>query len=64
MGASGTFKLWTVVETAELLRVSKQTVYRLIYAGRLPAVRVGGSLRIDRAALERFVAEGATDGPE
>jgi excisionase family DNA binding protein len=36
----------TVFETATILRVSKQTVYRLVRAGDLQAVRVGRSFRI------------------
>jgi excisionase family DNA binding protein len=31
----------TVAEVAELMRVSKMTVYRLVHAGELPAVRFG-----------------------
>ena len=36
----------TVFEAATILRVSKQTVYRLVHAGDLQAVRVGRSFRI------------------
>jgi excisionase family DNA binding protein len=36
----------TVFEAAAILRVSKQTVYRLVRAGDLEAVRVGRWLRI------------------
>ena len=36
----------TVQEVAELMRVSSMTVYRLIKAGDLPAVRVGRSFRV------------------
>jgi excisionase family DNA binding protein len=36
----------TVFETATILRVSKQTVYRLVRHGDLEAVRVGRSFRI------------------
>ena len=35
----------TVQEVADLMRVSSMTVYRLIKAGDLPAVRVGRSCR-------------------
>ena len=31
----------TVAEVAQIMRVSKMTVYRLVHAGDLPAVRVG-----------------------
>jgi excisionase family DNA binding protein len=36
----------TVQEVAKLIRVSSMTVYRLIKAGDLPAVRVGRSFRV------------------
>jgi excisionase family DNA binding protein len=35
------------------LRVSKQTVYRLLHAGDLEAIRVGGSFRIPEHAVNR-----------
>ena len=51
----------TVAEVAELMRVSKMTVYRLIHAGELPAVRFGRSYRVpERAvteALQRPIAD-------
>jgi excisionase family DNA binding protein len=36
----------TVFEVAAIMRVSKQTVYRLVAAGDMEAIRVGGSYRI------------------
>jgi excisionase family DNA binding protein len=43
----------TIVEAATILRVSKQTVYRLVRAGDLEAVRVGRSVRIPVRVLTR-----------
>lgn len=48
----------TVAEVADALRVSSMTVYRLIKAGELRAVRVGKSYRIPDAEVDRYVAEG------
>jgi excisionase family DNA binding protein len=48
----------TVKETAAIARVSPATIRRLIDAGRLPAMRVGRSVRIDRAALDRMLSKG------
>ncbi len=48
--------LLTVRETADLLRVSQLTVRRYIAAGRLPAVRVGRNIRIDRAEIGRLLS--------
>jgi len=50
----------TVAEVAATLRVSNMTVYRLISAGRLPAVRVGRSYRLRQDDLDRYLATGYT----
>jgi excisionase family DNA binding protein len=41
----------TVAEVAALMRVSKMTVYRLVHAGELPAVRFGRSYRVPESAV-------------
>ena len=41
----------TVAEVANLMRVSKMTVYRLVHNGELPAVRVGRSFRVHAKAV-------------
>ncbi len=48
--------LLTKAEAAELLRLSERTLQRLISAGELPAVHVGGAARIRREDLEGYVA--------
>ena len=48
--------LLTVREAAQLLSVSTRTVYTLIENGQLPGFRVGGQLRLSRAALDRWLA--------
>lgn len=45
----------TVSEVARQLRVSNMTVYRLINAGDLPAVRVGKSYRIRDTDLDAYL---------
>ncbi len=50
----------TVAEVAGTLRVSTMTVYRLIKAGELPAVRVGKSYRLAVDDVDRFIADGFT----
>jgi excisionase family DNA binding protein len=49
-------KLLSPSEVAGWLSVSRATVYRLVDAGQIPVVRVGGQLRFDRAELERWLA--------
>ena len=48
----------TVAEVAELMRVSKMSVYRLIHSGELEAVRVGRSFRVPEQAVNAYL-EGA-----
>jgi excisionase family DNA binding protein len=45
----------TVNEVAQLLRVSKMTVYRLIKQGDLPAVRIGRGFRIREEDVHRYL---------
>jgi excisionase family DNA binding protein len=63
--------LLTPAETARLLRVSRSSIYRLIQRNELPVVRVGGVVRVHRAALTAWLdaqlengtgEEGTTDG--
>lgn len=44
-----------VEEVAELLRVSKQTIYNMLKDGRLKAVKVGREWRFPREAVERLL---------
>lgn len=50
----------TVEEVAELMRVSKMTVYRLLHSGELPGIRVGRSFRVPPDALDAFLRSSAT----
>lgn len=49
--------LLTVGEVASLMRVSNMTVYRLIKAGQLAAIRVGKNYRIRRTDVDRYLSE-------
>ena len=46
----------TVLEVAEIMRVSKMTVYRLLHSGELPGVRVGRSFRVPQDALDHYLS--------
>jgi excisionase family DNA binding protein len=50
-------RFFTVAEVAEHLRVSSMTVYRLVKAGDLPAVRVGKSYRVREDDLDAYLAK-------
>lgn len=49
--------LLTVGEVATLMRVSNMTVYRLIKAGQLAAIRVGKNYRIRRSDVESYLTQ-------
>jgi excisionase family DNA binding protein len=50
-------RLLTVGEVAATMRVSNMTVYRLIKAGQLPAIRVGKNYRIRESDVNRYLSE-------
>lgn len=50
-------KVLTVKETAEVLKVKPQWVYRMIRRDGLPFVRLGRQIRIDEDSLERWLTE-------
>lgn len=52
----------TVAEVASLTRLSKATVYRLVRAGRIPAVRFGRSYRVKEAGVHEYIDRATVDG--
>ena len=55
-GQPGRTRFLTVLEVADVMRVSKMTVYRLLHSGELPGVRVGRSFRVAQDALDHYLA--------
>ncbi|CAN5297672.1 hypothetical protein BH20ACT9_BH20ACT9_10820 [soil metagenome] len=55
-------RLWTVAEVADHMRVSNMTVYRLIKAGELPAIRVGKNYRVRGSDLAAYLDASRTLG--
>ena len=51
----------TVAEVAQLMRVRTMTVYRLIKAGELSAIRVGRSYRLRPDAVDRYLGDRYTE---
>ena len=47
--------LYTPVEAAHALGVSRSTVYVLMAAGDVPSVRIGASRRVPADALRRYI---------
>ncbi len=67
MVESGTFggdRLHTVAEVADHMRVSNMTVYRLIKAGAIPAIRVGKNYRIRGRDLDAYLDASITSVEE
>ncbi|MET1034566.1 MAG: helix-turn-helix domain-containing protein [Arthrobacter sp.] len=52
----------TVAEVADVMRVSKMTVYRLVHSGELPAVRFGRSYRVPEGAVEDYLRTARVEG--
>lgn len=52
----------TVSEVAEVMRVSKMTVYRLVHSGELPAVRFGRSYRVPESAVQAYLHSAFVEG--
>jgi excisionase family DNA binding protein len=50
-------------EVASFFKVKRRTVYSWVDSGRLPALRVNGRLRFDRASLTQLLQPNA-DAPE
>ncbi|MCC9068078.1 excisionase family DNA-binding protein [Arthrobacter cryoconiti] len=44
------------------MRVSNMTVYRMVHAGELPAVRFGRSYRVPQNAVESYLKSAVVDG--
>ena len=55
-------KFLTVAEVAQVMRVSKMTVYRLVHSGEMPAVRFGRSYRVPEQAVEQYLKGAVVDG--
>ncbi len=45
----------TVPEVAEMLRVSRQTIYNMVRTGKLPHFRVGSKVRFNRKDVEAMM---------
>lgn len=50
-------ELMTLDEVARHLRIGKRTAYAWAKSGKLPAFKVGGSWRFDRADIQKWVQE-------
>ena len=57
----GEVRFLTVAEVAAIMRVSKMTVYRMVHAGELPAIRVGRSFRVPQDQVDIYLRNSFID---
>jgi excisionase family DNA binding protein len=50
--------LYTLAEVAEILRVTRRTLYAYIKEGKLKAVKIGKYWRVSEADLREFISTG------
>lgn len=53
--------LLTAKEVAGLLRVSTQTLYKMLEQGQIPAVKVGSQWRFDGDKIQDWIEEQSAD---
>lgn len=51
----------SVTAAARVLGMSRRCAYEMVRARRLPAVRVGGRIKVPAAALDRWIADRADE---
>ena len=52
------FKLYTLQEVANILRVSRQTIYNYVTAKKLRATKFGKEYRVTAEDLQEFIKNG------
>ena len=50
------FELVSVTEAAELLQISRTSMYSILRQGELKSFRVGSHYKIPRAAVDEYIA--------
>lgn len=51
-------KVYTLDEVADILKVTKRTLYTYVKEGKLSAVKMGKYWRVSQEALEAFISTG------
>ena len=54
-------KVYTLEEIAELLHITRRTLYTYVKEGKLKAVKVGKYWRVTEKNLEAFLAKGTEE---
>ena len=58
MTTAENMKLYTLQEVADVLRVSRQTIYNYVTAKRLKASKIGKEYRVTEEDLQDFLKKG------
>lgn len=48
-------KFMTIKELAEAIKISTRSIYNLVYKGRIPHYKIGGSLRFSEKEIKRRI---------
>ena len=56
-GISEEPRFFTLDEVAEILRVSKRTIHRMIQQRKMPAFKVGGQWRIPETRFRQWIEQ-------
>lgn len=51
-------KLYTLQEVADILKITRRTLYNYIKEGKLQAVKMGKYWRVEEAKLQEFISTG------
>ncbi len=51
-------QLYTIKEVQATLKVSQATIYRMVYDGRLPHIRIGKLVRVPAEAVRELIEKG------
>ena len=51
-------KVYTLDEVADILKVSRRTLYTYVKEGKLPAVKMGKYWRVSQESLQAFISTG------
>lgn len=57
-------EMMTLRDVAEYLNCNYTTVFRLAHSGEIPAFRLGGSWRLSRSEIEKWIADQHVIKPE
>lgn len=48
-------RLLRVAEAADAMNITSRTLYRMLAAGEIPALKIRGCLRLDAVDIERYI---------